>query len=116
MGSIIVKETSKRIQDARKASGKSVDEITEATGIGRATYYRYESGDQKNMKLDKIQKIADFFGVYAADLVVWEDEKPAPTEGNGLDAELTKMLMRLSQDEVAKVAAFVQGLLAARKE
>lgn len=84
MASIIVKETAKRILDTRKASGLSAAEVAEAAKIARATYYRYESGDQKNMKLDKIQKIAEVVGAYPADLVVWEDEKPDPPDGDGL--------------------------------
>ena len=86
MTSIIVKETAKRILDARKASGLSAVEVAKAAKLTRATYYRYESGDQKNMKLDVIQRIAEAVGAYPVDLVVWEDEKPDPFDGAELSA------------------------------
>ena len=92
MTSIIVKETAKRILDARKASGLSAVEVAKAATLTRATYYRYESGDQKNMKLDVIQRIAEAVGVYPVDLVVWEEEKPATTEGDGLTEDENELI------------------------
>jgi len=92
MASIIVKETAKRILDARKKSGKSAAEVAKAANMARATYYRYESGDQKNMKLDKIQQIAEIIGAYPADLVVWDDEKPDSSDGAGLTEDETELI------------------------
>ena len=83
MASIIVKETAKRILDARKASGLSAAEVSEAAKIARATYYRYESGDQKNMKLDKIQKIAEVVGAYPADFLFGRMKSPTLLMGPG---------------------------------
>lgn len=113
MSSIIIKETAKRIQDVRKEKGMSGDEIAKLTGMNRATYYRYEAGDQKNMKLDKIQKIADALGVHPVELIVWDDEKPA-SEESGLDDELIQRLTSLTPGELAMVDAYVQGILAVR--
>lgn len=93
MESIIIQETAKKIQDARKEKGISGDEAAKLSGMHRATYYRYEGGDLKNMKLDKLQRIAEALGVYAADLIVWGEEKPIPSEGDGQD-EKDKMLIR----------------------
>lgn len=72
------------------------------------------------------QKIADYFGISLAELD--GDERPvlpqnwkkkgSPITVNSdeaaLDAELLKRLLDLTPDEVEKVDAFVQGLLAAR--
>lgn len=41
-------------------------------------------------------------------------ETPTPETEDGLDAELVQRLMELTPEELAKVDAFVQGLLAAR--
>ena len=114
MSGFIIKETAKRIRDCRKAKGLSADEVAERIGINRATYYRYESGDLKNLKFEKIQKIADALDVYPVDLVVWEEEKPVPNEDE-LDNELVRRLMLLTPEEIEKVDAFVQGILATRE-
>lgn len=74
MSGFIIKETAKRIRDCRKAKGISAEELAEQIGMHRATYYRYESGDQKNLKLDKIQKIADALDVYPVDLITREEQ------------------------------------------
>lgn len=93
MRGIIVKETGRRIYDFRKQKGLSADDVAQRAGMHRATYYRYEAGDGKNMKLDKIQAIADALGVRPADLVVWdvEDEKTAPEIGDGLEQKLSRL-------------------------
>lgn len=113
MSGFVIKETAKRIRDIRKQKGISAEDLAEKIGMNRSTYYRYESGDLKNLKFDKIQKIADALDVYPVDLVVWEEEKPALNEDE-LDDELIRRLMLLTPEEIEKVDAFVQGILAAR--
>lgn len=115
MSSIIIKETAKRIRDVRKEKGLSGDDVARACNMHRATYFRYESGDQKNMKLDKIQMIAEALDVHPAELIVWDDEKPASDE-SGLDDELMQRLTSLTPGELAMVDAYVQGILAARSK
>ena len=113
MSGFVIKETAKRIRDIRKQKGISAEDLAEKIGMNRATYYRYESGDLKNLKFDKIQKIADALDVYPVDLVAWEEEKPALNEDE-LDDELIRRLMLLTPEELEKVDAFVQGILATR--
>lgn len=72
MSGFIIKETAKRIRGCRKAKGLSAEDLAEKIGMNRATYYRYESGDLKNLKFDKIQKIADALDVYPVDLVAYQ--------------------------------------------
>lgn len=114
--SIIIKETARRIKEIRERKGLRAEEIAKMAGMHRATYYRYEAGDGKSMKLDKLRAIADALGVAPVDLVVWgDDEKPAPENEGELDSELIGMLIQLTPEETEKVSAFAQGLLAARK-
>ena len=113
MSGFVIKETAKRIRDIRKQKGISAEDLAEKIGMNRATYYRYESGDLKNLKFEKIQKIAEALDVYPVDLVVWEEEKPVLNEDE-LDDELIRRLMLLTPEEIEKVDAFVQGILATR--
>ena len=113
MSGFVIKETAKKIRDIRKQKGISAEDLAEKIGMNRATYYRYESGDLKNLKFEKIQKIAEALDVYPVDLVVWEEEKPVLNEDE-LDDELIRRLMLLTPEEIEKVDAFVQGILATR--
>ena len=45
----------------------------------------------------------------------YQNEKPAPIPESELDLKLIDLLVQLQPDELAKVDAFVQGLIAARK-
>lgn len=71
-------------------------------------------------------KIADYFGVSVDDLlkenqpfdihVFAEKEKmPTPISESELDNLLLQKLMDLSHDEIIKVSAFIDGLIANRK-
>ena len=71
------------------------------------------------------QKIAEHFGITLAELdgdelptLPPEGAKKAPTEisERELDMNLIKRLVQLTPDEMEKVDAFVQGLLASRQE
>lgn len=70
------------------------------------------------------QKIAEHFGITLAELdgdelptLPPEGAKKAPTETSEreLDMSLIKRLVQLTPDEMEKVDAFVQGLLASRQ-
>lgn len=113
VSSIIIKETANRIHKVREEKGLKAEEVIKRTGMHRATYYRYEGGDLKNMKLDKLIKIAEALEVHPAELIVWENEKPALNEDE-LDDKLIRRLMLLTPEEIEKVDAFVQGILATR--
>lgn len=103
----------KRIREHREALGIRAEDLADQIGMDRATYYRYEGGKLKNMKFDRIKDIANALGIRPEDLVVWDEEKPV-SEDSGLDAELMKRLTSLTPEELSKVDAFVQGILAAR--
>lgn len=68
----------------------------------------------KDITLESACEIADQLGL-SLDLL-FRNEKPASTEGDGLDQELLKRLVQLTPEEIMKVNAFVQGILAAREE
>lgn len=68
-------------------------------------------------------KLANLFGISPGELMGApslppQDAKKAPTEisARELDMSLIKRLVQLTPDEMEKVDAFVQGLLASRQE
>lgn len=66
-------------------------------------------------RIGKVEAMAKYFGCEKSDLI--EDKENQPTETDGLtelDCEIIGRLTQLTPEEMEKVDAFVQGLLAAR--
>ena len=125
-----------------KSVGKAPNVVAEECGVkSTGTVTGWKKGSMPRNKI--LKRIADYFGVlpsyfYAADDVanyvssslsdamdVSKNEKknkPVTTLGDGkeeneenlLNSDSLKRLMMLSPEELAKVDAFVQGLLASR--
>jgi transcriptional regulator with XRE-family HTH domain len=76
--------------------------------------------DKVQPRRDMIALLAEVLNVDDAWLtgydVSMERNIPVPTVGDGLDAELLRRLMSLTPEEIDKVDAFVQGILAARSK
>lgn len=102
-----------RIRARRKELGLTLLQLAEKTGVREATVQRWESGNIKTIKYETMELLAHALNCTPQYLMGWDEKKPAPI-GNELDAELLKKLMSLTPDEIAKVDAFVQGLLASR--
>lgn len=47
------------LKEKRLESGKTTKEIYEALGVDRATLYRYETGEIKNIPKDKLIKLSE---------------------------------------------------------
>ena len=103
----ISKETGKRIKARREELNLRVEDVARRVGMNKATYYRYENGDTKNMKFAKIQAIAEVLQTSPAELVVWEKEMPATKNGSG-HTELDNLIHQLSDDDLEDVLDFVR--------
>lgn len=101
--------------------GKTGAEMSRDVGLSNSAYSLWNTGATKPSKKN-LKKVADYFGVNVTDLLDdVETEKPATVrdgqeenEENLLDVELLHRLTMLSPDELARVDAFVQGILASR--
>lgn len=105
----------KRIKDRRTELGMSADELADKLKKNRATIYRYESDEIENFPIQIIGPLADALQVTPAYLMGWEpknERPPAKSDEGPLNAELISRLSRLTAEELEKVDAFVQGLLA----
>lgn len=94
------------------AIGKTPSAVALEIGLTKTTVNRWKKGGGATDAT--IQKLADYFGVDANEFK-YEETPPTP-EGGGLDDELIGRLLLLTPDEIQKVDAFVQGLLAARSK
>lgn len=104
-----------RIKERRLALGMTLAQLAELTGVKEATAQRWESGSIKTIKYDTIEALAEILHCTPQYLMGWEAEnEPAPNTGSELDESLVQRLMSLTPEELVKVDAFVQGLLASR--
>lgn len=94
--------------------------LASITGIPKSTIYSIIKRDNKNVDFSVMEKISDALGVPVEYFYDKDDSqvgiKKEPTPESGLRAEVLKRLMALTQDELEKVYAFVQFLLASRSE
>ena len=85
-------------------------------GVDRTTYAKYESGASEPKK-DVFMTLSRIYNVSIDYLLGCENKKSLTTISSdeaALDEEIINRLCQLSEEELAKVDAFVQGLLAAR--
>jgi transcriptional regulator with XRE-family HTH domain len=69
-----------KIKNRRLELGLTLEEIAEKTGVTAPTIQRYESGEIKNMRRDKVAKLAIALNLSPAYLMGWESEDTAPTD------------------------------------
>lgn len=105
-----------------KRKGVTKNKACQEMGVSRSVAAKWKS-TQTNPSVATLQKISDYFGISLNDLIEQSEEieKPATVrdgqeenEENLLDVELLHRLTMLSPDELARVDAFVQGILASR--
>ena len=105
-----------KIKFYRKQAGMKQKDLAAAIGVASTTVTGYEKGYREPNAI-MIIKIAQALGVTGDDLL-GIDIKEKPSADNSeelLDAEIIERLTSLTEEELARVDAFVQGLLAARK-
>lgn len=109
-----------RINVLRSQHGNiSINRLEKECGLTRGSMAKW---DDHAPSADKIMKVANYFGISPGELmgapsIPPQDAKKAPTEisERELDMSLIKRLVQLTPDEMEKVDAFVQGLLASRQ-
>ena len=105
-----------------KRKGVTKNKACQEMGVSRSVAAKWKS-TQTNPSMATMQKISDYFGISVNDLIAQstETEKPATisdgqekNEEELFDIELMHRLTMLSPDELSRVDAFVQGILASR--
>lgn len=130
--------TGERIRFARKGAGLTQTELAEKLGVKFSVISKYETGRVVNLKREIIDEIAKVLNVRPSWLLGYDtpmvsidpkkhkvkiglqhfagpkENEPVTLSHDELDMELIKRLMQLTPEELQKVDAFVQGLLASR--
>lgn len=116
--------TGERIRDRRKAIGMTALQLGEAIGVAKSTIGRYERGTIQKIPYEHLFKIAIALNTSVAELTGANKNEPTddgePRELaafiSDLERGVAERLRQLSPEELAKVDAFAQGIIASRKE
>lgn len=73
----------KNIKKYRLECKMTLDEVSEKIGVKKSTLQRYESGVISNVPSDKIEKMAEIFGIKPSTLMGWD----SPNENNSSSKE-----------------------------
>jgi transcriptional regulator with XRE-family HTH domain len=114
MSNIGNKETmAKNLAYYVERSGRTQKELAEVAGVAASTFNDWMKG-KKYPRIDKIERLANYFGVLKSDLI---EEKEKPTDNDGLtksQRDLIEFAKGLSEDEAAQllqtVKLLVQGM------
>lgn len=67
-------EIKDKIKSRRLELGLTLDEVAQKIGVAASTFQRYESGEIKNMRRDKVKKIADVLELSPSYLMGWSEQ------------------------------------------
>jgi len=67
-------DISEKIKTLRKQRKLTFEAVGRVVGVGKSTVRKWENGDIKNMRRDKIALLAQALGVTPGYLMGWEDE------------------------------------------
>ncbi len=105
-----------KVKELRKNRKMTQYDLADATGISRVTITRYENGT-RTPTIDNLTTLATFFGVTVDDLAGINTTIESSPIGSLTDEE--KELLRLfrlcSDRNQAKIVAYADGILAAKK-
>lgn len=101
----------KNLRKYMAQSGKNQKELAAIAGVSAPTFNEWING-KKYPRIDKIQKLADYFGVLKSDLI--EEKEPANTN-DGLSESQRKLIefaKTLDEVQAGKVLQLMQSILA----
>ena len=93
-----------RIKVLREKFGLTQEELAEKLGTTKQTIFKYETNVITNIPSDKIEKMAELFGVSPAYLMGWdEDQTSGQNEGYYFDDEAAELAQEIYEDPELRV-------------
>ena len=105
------REFKDKLRLRRKQLHMTQEELARQLGVSKITVARWESGTIRNLRQDKLQRLAQVLQLPAAYLLGTGEEQLEQLSEEQLSEELIRRLCSLGQEELKQVDAFVQGLL-----
>ena len=109
-----MKNPGQAIRERRGALGLTTQELGERVGVTAATISRYESGDIKQIRYDRLIPLANALNIEVSELMGWpEFQPPEPEEYDRICAIMRDLLVILPDGSVdfvrlSQVAALVK--------
>jgi transcriptional regulator with XRE-family HTH domain len=103
-------KTNELIRAKRKEKGLTLKDVAAVCGVSEGTVSRWESGDIKNMRRDKIEKLSRLLDVPPTVLLDWESYDEERIRRNQLVTELTTLANVSTVDHVEIVLDLLKRL------
>ncbi len=102
-------DISERIKALRLQNNLTLEQVGDIVGVGKSTVRKWETGEIKNMRRDKIAKLAIALHTTPAYLMGWEDdiEKYSDEE---LDNAILEVFNRLSEEKQKQALDYMNFL------
>lgn len=100
-----MQEIMERMKNRRIELDMSYQILADKVGISKSTLQRYETGNIKNMPVDKLEEIAQALMVSPAYLMGWETTQPTTLAAHFDGDEYTEAEL----DEIRQFAEFVKN-------
>lgn len=106
---LIIVDISERIKALRLQNNLTLEQVGDIVGVGKSTVRKWETGEIKNMRRDKIAKLATALHTTPAYLMGWEDdiEKYSDEE---LDNAILEVFNRLSEEKQKQALDYMNFL------
>lgn len=103
------------LKQRRKVLGLTLAQIAEKVGVTEATVQRWESGNIKTLRYDKVTKLAEVLKVSPSSIMGWEEaeekNKPAEPELDELDKEFIRLAARLTPEQKRRQLEVLQDIV-----
>ena len=112
-------DLSEKIKKLRQGNDLTLEELANLVGVSPSTILRYESGEIKNLRRDKIKKLADALLTTPAYLMGWETEKHSKNTSYQTlskdEEEIVSLYKNLDIEDKAEIRGTIKGMLKAEK-
>ena len=103
------KETfAKNLRYYLNISGKTQKELAQIIGVSAPTMHEWCRG-KKTPRMDKVQKLANYFGILNSDLIEDKTKQPVQDELSEVKRALVELVESLSESEAAVLLASLKS-------
>lgn len=83
---------SSTLKKRRKELNLTLLQIANKVGVSEATVQRWESGNIKSLRYNRIAKLAEVLNISPAELMGWEEKNPTTNSSSGISPAGQEML------------------------
>lgn len=87
--------TGDRIRELRQRHGMTLDDVAKKLGVNRQAVHKYESGLVTNIPLDKVEKMAEMFGVSPGYISGWTNSPEGTVSDKCVLTDVERSLISL---------------------